>query len=83
MTPLDKTIEFATNQIVTLCYLYKESPLADFEDFFNANHHLTKEIGYDLGMIQGYAEALGTAGMSLGFRLDYIIDIMQDIFDRA
>ena len=78
-----KATLFAKEQVESLSCLLLETPLEEFEGFFKANHHLTKEIGYDLGMIQGYMEALDIAGVSLGEKLDSIIDLMQENFDRA
>lgn len=76
-------ISFATERIEGLCDLLIEAPIEDFREFFEAHDHWAKEVGYDLGLIQGYMEALGIPGEPLGEKLDEIIDMMHDVFDRA
>jgi hypothetical protein len=75
--------DFTTQQIEELTAMNEREPISDFEGFFKANSHLSKEIGYSLGMIQGYREATGGENKELSHKNKEIIDIMQDIFDRS
>lgn len=64
-------------EIETLCDLLIEAPIKDFEEWFENNTHLEKEISYTYGFIQAFIEC----GTVLNDKQQAIFYMMAEYFD--
>lgn len=74
-TKINKRIN---EEIQTLCGFPIKAPIREFEEFFQVNRHLKKEISFSYGFILAFVE---TKMVVLNKKQEEIFELMAEYFD--